>query len=96
MPGDVEKLEAAFAGFEGRISAEIANLKHEVRNVRHGIDALVTRREVEGIHEQRMQAHDEVERRVEKIEETLSWAMRLIVAAWLAGLGIGFKVFGGH
>lgn len=96
MPGDVEKLEAIFAGFEGRMSAEIGNLKHEVRNVRQSIEALVTRREVEGIHEQRVQAHEEVERRIAKIEETLAWAMRLIVMAWLAGLGIGFKVFGAH
>ncbi len=96
MAGDVEDLKVEMAGLRGVIETEMKHVGHDIRAMKLSMDTLVTRRELEAIHEQTSQARRDFERRVEGMENTMSWAMRLIVAAWLAGLAVSFKVFSGH
>jgi hypothetical protein len=96
MAGDVEDLKVELAGLRGVIETEMKHVGHDLRAMKLTMDSLVTRREIETIHEQQAQHRAEFDRRVQSIESTLSWAMRLIVTAWIAGLGMAVTLIRGH
>lgn len=96
MPIDAHSLEVQIAELRGVVVTRLDNLTHDMKNMAMGMNALAPRREVEELHERRKEAHQELEKRVEQLEATnlkVTWA---IIVAWLGGLGVAVKTFGGH
>jgi hypothetical protein len=92
MPADVESITTKLAVVEN----EMKNLAHDVRGFGMALQQLVTRREVDDHQKHRAETHEALKERVKALEANQAKAAWAIIGAWLAGLGVAAKVFGGH
>lgn len=94
---DVEQgIKVELAAFKGEVITELKHLGHDVRNLTQGMQLFITRREVDDIHQRRIDAHKDLENRVDKLEQNQARAAWAIIAAWLAGIGVVVKGWTGH
>lgn len=73
------------------LRTDVRHLSHDMKNLAQKLDAVVTRRELEQIHERRDERHDEHHRRLTELEDHRDKLVWGIVSAWLAGLGVVFR-----
>jgi aminoglycoside phosphotransferase (APT) family kinase protein len=95
---DVEGIKVELAQLKGEVLTELKHLSHDVKGLTMGMQAFVTRREIDEIHTRRKEAHADLEARVDRLEETQTWIFRSILGSWGAAIlaAVGFKTLSGH
>ena len=78
MPDEpITEIKIAIAEVRG----DLRHLAHDIKNALQKQEAFITRREAN-------EKSEVLEERIVSIESNQSWAVRLIVGAWIAGAGV--------
>ena len=95
MPDDNQKddnnrLKVDMAELKGTILTEIRHMGHDIKNIMQAMTLFMPRAEIDAnnkrFEEKAAQSEVELKRRLERLENHLTWLWQTIGAAWIGGL----------